>query len=136
MSVVISTYLRRALAVDAVASAGTALLSIVAAVPLSRLLEVPEALLRGAGLALVPFVAFVLWTATRVNASRAAVGTIIGLNAAWVAASLWLVFGNTIAPNAAGYAFIVVQALAVAMFAEFQYVGLKRAELPATHQSA
>ena len=129
MSVPVSTFLRRALAIDAVASAGTALLSIVAAAPLSRLLEVPEALLRGAGLALIPFVAFVLWTATRAQVPRAAVGSIIGLNAAWVAASLWLVFGSAIAPNAFGYAFIVVQAIAVALFAEFQYVGLKRAEL-------
>ena len=128
MSVVVSTLLRRALAIDAVASAATALLSIVAAAPLSRLFEVPEALLRGAGLVLIPFVAFVLWTATRESASRAAVGTIIGLNVAWVAASLWLVLGNAIAPNAFGYAFIVVQAIAVAVFAEFQYVGLKRAE--------
>ena len=46
MSVPVSTFLRRALAIDAVASAGTALLSIVAAATLSRLFEVPEALLR------------------------------------------------------------------------------------------
>lgn len=131
MSVVISTFLRRALTIDAVASGGTALLSIAAAAPLSRLLEVPEALLRGAGLALIPFVAFVLWTATREHVPRAAVGTIIGLNAAWVAASFWLVFGSTISPNTFGIAFIVVQAIAVALFAEFQYVGLKRAELRA-----
>ena len=131
MSVPVSTFLRRALAIDAIASAGTALLSIVAGAPLSRLLEVPETLLRGAGFALIPFGAFVLWTATREHAPRAAIGTIIGLNAAWVAASLWLVFGSAISPNAFGIAFIVVQAIAVALFAEFQYMGLKRAELRA-----
>ena len=128
MSVVITTFLRRVLTIDAVASAGTALLSIAAAAPLSRLLEVPGALLRGSGLALIPFVAFVFWTATRQHAPRAAVGTIIGLNAAWVVASLWLVFGSALSPNAFGIAFIVAQAIAVALFAEFQFVGLKRAE--------
>lgn len=129
MTVVISTFLRRALAIDAIASGATSLLSIVATAPLARLLAVPEALLRGAGLALIPFVSFVLWTATRDHVSRAAVGTIIGLNTAWVAASLWLVFGNAVSPNAFGIVFIIVQALAVALFAEFQYVELKRAEL-------
>ena len=127
MSVVISTFLRRALVVDAVATAATALLSIVAAGNLSRMFSVPETLLRGSGLALVPFVAFVLWLATRERASRTAVRAVIALNLAWVVASLWLVLGGPIAPNALGIGFIVAQAIAVAAFAELQYVGLKRA---------
>lgn len=37
-----------------------------------------------------------------------------------------LLIGNWVAPTMLGYAFVIGQAAAVALFAELQYVGLKR----------
>ena len=127
MTLPVSSYLKRALTIDALMTGATALLLLVAAGVLARLLAVPEPLLRYAGIALVPFVVFVAIIARRPVVPRATVLTIIGLNVAWVAASVWLLLGGRIQPNALGYAFIIAQAVAVALFAEIQYVGLRRA---------
>jgi hypothetical protein len=127
MTLPVSTYLRRALTIDAAMTAATALLLVLAAGMLARLLSVPEALLRYAGVALVPFVAYVAFVARRREVPRASVIAIIALNVAWVGASVWLLLGDRIQPNAFGYAFIIAQAIAVALFAEVQYVGLRRA---------
>src|SRR5688500_19306680 len=130
MTLAISSFLRRALVVDAVISGVTALLLVLAAGMLAPWLEVPEPLLRYAGVVLIPFVIYVALVARRDVVPRASVLAIIGLNFAWVAASLWLLLGGPIHPNAFGYAFIIAQALAVALFAEVQYVGLRRSDLP------
>jgi len=129
MTLALSSFLRRALIIDAVVSGATAVLLVFAAGMLARWLEVPESLLRYAGVVLVPFVGYVAFVARRDVVPRASVLAVIGLNFAWVAASLWLLLGGPIEPNAFGYAFIIVQALAVALFAEVQYVGLRRSEL-------
>jgi hypothetical protein len=127
MTLPTSSYLKRALTIDALMTGATALLLVFAAGVLGRLLAVPEPLLRYAGIALVPFVVFVAIIARRPAVPRGTVLAIIGLNVAWVAASVWLLFGGRIQPNALGYAFIIAQAVAVALFAEIQYVGLRRA---------
>jgi len=51
---------------------------------------------------------------------------VIAINAAWVAGSVLLLLSGRIEPNILGYAFILGQALAVAGFAEMQYVGLRK----------
>src|SRR5688572_14540191 len=127
MTLPISSYLKRALTIDALMTGATALLLVFAAGVLARLLAVPEPLLRYVGIALVPFVVFVAIIARRPAVPRATVLAVIGLNVAWVAASVWLLLGARIQPNALGYAFIIAQAVAVALFAEVQYVGLRRA---------
>ena len=127
MTLPISSYLKRALTIDALMTGATALLLVFAAGVLARLLAVPEPLLRYVGIALVPFVVFVAIIARRPAVPRGTVLAIIGLNVAWVAASVWLLLGARIQPNALGYAFIIAQAVAVALFAEVQYVGLRRA---------
>ena len=129
MTLTLSSFLRRALIVDAVVTGATALLLVFAAGMLAPWLEVPESLLRSAGIVLIPFVVYVAVVARREVVPRASVLVIIGLNFAWVAASLWLLLGGPIEPNALGYAFIIAQALAVALFAEVQYVGLRRSDL-------
>jgi hypothetical protein len=43
-----------------------------------------------------------------------------------VIASAWLLLGGVIQPNAFGYAFIIAQAVAVALFAELQLVALRK----------
>jgi hypothetical protein len=121
-----SPFLRKSLMLDAVATGATALMLIAGASLLDGLLGLPVALMREAGLSLVPFVAFVAWVGTREDVARGVVWTIIAANALWVAASIGLLVSGWVAPTALGYAFVIAQAAVVALFAELQYAGLKR----------
>jgi len=131
MNVPVTPFLRNALLLDAVASGATALMAIAAAPVLSPLLGLPQALLFWAGAALVPFVALLVITARKQTASRLMLIDIIGINALWVAASLGLLVSGLVSPNLLGIAFVVVQAVAVALFAELQFIGLRRATIAA-----
>jgi hypothetical protein len=132
MTLPVTSFLRRALTVDALMTGATGLLLLIGAGMLASLLDVPEPLLRYSGLALIPFALYVGLVARRDRVPRTSIVAIILSNAAWVAASAWLALGSTVRPNALGYAFIVVQAIAVAAFAELQYVGLRRAGVTRT----
>lgn len=121
-----SKFLRRILIADAVISGASGILMLTAANAMSQLLGVPAELLRSAGISLIPFTAFVVWIATRNAIPRTSVWTVIALNVAWVLASIALLFVDRIDPTRIGVAFILVQAIAVAGFAEMQYVGLRR----------
>ena len=122
-----STFLRRLLFADAVVSGVTGVLMTAAATPLATLLALPTPLVRYAGLALLPFAALVLHLARRERVTRTGVLAVIGLNAAWVAASVLVLLTGWVAPNGLGVAFVLVQALAVAVLADVQYTGLRRA---------
>jgi len=126
MSAQASTFLRRALVLDAVASGATALLVIAAAGRIDGLLGLPAALLRGAGLVLVPYVAFVMFVATRARIEPAAVWVIIASNALWALASFAVLLSGQLAPTGLGIAFVAAQAIIVALLGELQYVGLRR----------
>jgi len=120
-----SKSLRRVLLADAVISGASGLLMLLAAAPLGPPLGVAPELLRYAGLSLLPFAAFVTWIATRPALSRTSVWTVIALNAAWVVASIGVLFIDGFEPSRAGVAFIILQAVAVAGLADAQYVGLR-----------
>jgi hypothetical protein len=117
--------LRNVLVLDAIASGATGLLAIVVSGLLERLLELPAALLLGAGLVLVPYVLFVIYTATRPAIPRAAVWAIVVANATWAIASVLLLLSGWVAPNALGVAFVLVQAGVVALLGQLQYMGLR-----------
>lgn len=120
-----ATFLRRTLLLDAAISGATGLLMALAAPMLASLLRVPEPLLRYAGFSLLPFAALVFYLSFRWT--RGSVWSVIAMNVLWVAASVLVLLTGTVAPNALGYGFILFQAAAVAVFAELQYVGLRRA---------
>ena len=119
-------FLRYALLADAVASGATGLLMIAAAGLLEGLLGLPTALMREAGLVLVPYVAFVAWAGTRETIWRPAVQAIIVINVLWVAGSALLLMSGTVAPTVLGYAFVIAQAIVVGVLAELQFIGLRR----------
>jgi hypothetical protein len=123
-----SRFLRGVLLADAAASGATSLLLIAGAGLLEGLLGLPVVLMREAGLVLVPYVAFVAWVATREHVARAAVWAIIAANAVWAIASIGLLAGGLVAPTLLGYAFVIAQAVVVALLGELQYVGLRRQE--------
>ena len=119
-------FLRNVLLLDAAASGATGLLLIAGAGLLDGLLGLPAALMREAGLILVPYVAFVAWVGTRETVARGAVWAIIAANALWTVASAGLLMSGLVAPTTLGYAFVIAQAAVVALLGELQYVGLKR----------
>lgn len=120
-------FLRLALSGDAAFSGASGLVLAIGADPLARLLALPEPLLFGVGLILLPWAALVGWLGSRAELALAAVWTVIGLNALWVVESLLLLPLGWIQPNGLGTAFILAQAAAVALFAERQFMALRRA---------
>ena len=121
-----TTFLRNVLLLDAAASGATGLLLIAGAGLLDGLLGLPVALMREAGLILVPYVAFVAWVGTREAITRGAVWAIIAANALWAIASVCLLVSGLVAPTLLGHAFVIAQAAVVALLGELQYAGLKR----------
>jgi hypothetical protein len=113
--------LRLVLWLDAATCVATGLLLSVLAGRLSELLGLPQALLFYAGLSLFPIAAFMAWTAQRPAAP--AVWLVIGGNALWVLGSLAIL---ALSPTATGYAFVLAQAVAVAVLAELEYAGLRQ----------
>jgi hypothetical protein len=121
--------LRRVLLADAVISGATGLLMAGGATLLGPLLALPEPLLRYAGLALLPFAAFVAVVATRPRIARGAVWAVIAINVLWALDSVLLLLTGWVAPSALGYGFVLFQALVVAGFAEWQWLSLRRRAL-------
>src|ERR1041385_3180755 len=108
-------FLRYALLADAIASGATGALLIAGAGLLDGLLGLPVALMREAGLILVPYVAFVAWVGTREAIARGAVWAIIAANALWAGASVCLLVSGLVAPTTLGTAFVIAQAAVVAL---------------------
>jgi hypothetical protein len=121
-----SSFLRWVLIVDAASSGAMGLLLIVAANLLAPMLGLPVVLIDTAGVSLVPFAALVGWVGTRQNLPRPGVWAIIACNAVWSVDSILLLVSGYVAPTALGYAFVVGQALFVAVLAELEYLGLRR----------
>ena len=121
-----SIFLHRALLLDAVATGATGILMAAGAGFLAEFLVLPQPLLLYAGLALLPFVAFVVYLARQPSPSRAAVWAVIAINVAWTADSILLIVGGWISPNLLGEIFVIGQALVVGLFAWLQYRGLRR----------
>jgi hypothetical protein len=120
-------FLRYALIGDAVASGATGLLMAAGAGFLTGLLNLPEELLRYAGMFLLPYALIVAYVGTRREVSKAAVWAIIAINALWAVESIGLLVGSWVAPTMLGYAFVIFQAVVVLAFAEAQYMGLRQA---------
>lgn len=127
MTVTMSNFLRNSLRADALVSGAAALLMAAGAPLLSPLLGLPSPLLVGAGLVLVPWTLLLLAIARRASVSRMLLIDVIAVNALWVAASVGLLVSGLVAPTALGIAFVAAQALTVALFAELQFMALRRA---------
>jgi hypothetical protein len=121
-----SSFLRGVLLVDAVATAATGVLLTLGASFLDDLLGLPSRFLVTVGVPLIPYAAFVAWLGTRHTTSPAVIRFIVWSNVAWVAGSVALLASRVFEPTALGVVFVVAQAIAVAFFAELQFVGLRR----------
>ncbi len=127
MTVSMTPFLKTTLRVDAAVSGAAALLMVAGAGLLGPLLDLPVPLLFWAGAVLVPFVALLVAVAWRESAPLAVRFDVVLLNAAWVTASFAILVVGIVQPNVPGIVFIVVQALAVALFAVLQVSALRQA---------
>ncbi|RZQ62387.1 hypothetical protein [Amycolatopsis suaedae] len=117
-------FLRLALRLDAVATGAVGLLLLIGGTFLAGLLGLPAGLLHGAGAGLVVFAAAVACLGLRRRLSRVGAREVVVVNALWVLASV--VVAVTVPMTGLGLAFVLLQAGAVAVFAELQVAGLRR----------
>ena len=117
-------FLRRTLFADAASCAAMGLALVLLGEPLAPYLGIQASLLQIAGASLLPVAAFMAWVATRELPAFGAWLVIAG-NAAWIAGSIAVLV--LASPSALGYAFVIGQALVVAILAELEYAGIRRA---------
>ncbi|HJT14893.1 MAG TPA: hypothetical protein VJ790_19875 [Dongiaceae bacterium] len=123
--------LRLALLADAVASGAMGALLAAAAEPLAEWSGLPLALLREVGLLLIPYAALLGYLATRHTTPRRPAQVIVAGNVLWAVSSVALLVSGLVAPTVLGTAFVIAQALIVAILAELQLLGLRRQRLAA-----
>jgi hypothetical protein len=121
-----SMFLRRAIQADAIVTGAVALLQTFGAAVLAPMLSLPQPLVLETGLFLIAYTALVGWLGTRQSMPKALVAIVIAGNAAWAIGSIVLMFSGAVAPGLLGYAFIAVHAISTGVFAELQYIGLRK----------
>lgn len=120
--------LRPLLLLDAATCAAMGLVLDFGAQPLAALTGLPAGLLLAAGISLFPIALFMAMSAWRPH--PAAVWLIIAGNAGWVLGSLALLIPGLLAPTMLGIAFVLVQALAVAVLAWLERGALRASPQP------
>jgi hypothetical protein len=120
--------LRWLLAVDTITCTAAGLLMILAANPLADATDLPVNLLRITGLVLVPYVFFLIVLVTRETIPWNGAAAVVGINAAWVAASIGILISGLATPNGFGVLFVLAQAAGVLLLAVLQYVRLRAVE--------
>jgi hypothetical protein len=121
--------LRRLRLVDTATCFAMGVLLTAGATPLAALTEIPAALLMYAGIALFPIAVVIAVVATKATTSVPYVSLVVIGNLVWVVASLALMLGPWIRPNALGHAFIGIQALVVAVLLVLEHLALQRVHI-------
>ncbi len=124
----VSTFLRRVLQADAILSVPSGAAMALGAGLLSPWLGLPVWLLVPAGLGLVAYAALLFWMAGRPGVPRAALWLVIGFNLVWAIDCVALASGVGFAPTLLGQAFLGLHVLAGLVFAELQFMGLRRGD--------
>ncbi len=118
--------LRFWLRIDAVASGLSGFGSLAGLGFLPDLLGTPPALLVPVGIFLLVWAGALWFLASRPQVSRGAVWAVIALNLVWVLDSAATVAIGWFPLTGLGVAYLLAQAAAVALFAEMQYLGVRR----------
>ncbi len=121
-----STLLRRALLADAIFSGVAALGFTFGGGAFATLFNLPEALLRETGLFLIAYAALVGWLAAHAAVPKSLVLLVVVGNAAWTVGSIALLLSGAVSPNIAGELMVIAQAIATGVFAELQFVGMRK----------
>lgn len=118
--------LRMFLALDAVVTGVNGLIYLLAAGPVGELLGLGTGFLRGIGVFLTVYGAFVAFVASRPVPSATATKVVIEGNLLWAVASVATAVFGWMDPNTVGTVWIPLQAAVVAGFAVLQMNGLRR----------
>jgi hypothetical protein len=119
--------LRLALRLNAAASGALGAVGLAAAPLLTSVFGLPTAVLRGTGAFLVAYAAALVVLAAMETMPRLAAWTVVIGNSAWTLGSIAAVVAARESLTALGMAVVLVQTAAVAVFAELQWLGLRRA---------
>lgn len=122
----LSPFLQRVLWLDAATCLVTGVVFLTASTTVEQLLAIPATLARVLGFVLLAFGAFVAWVGTRREMLRPAVLAIVAANALWAVESVLALVLGWLQPNALGDWFVIAQAVAVAVIAGLQIIGLRR----------
>jgi len=125
----ISKFLRFIFFADATISVVTGLLLTIGGKTLESYLGLPSQLLFYSGLSLFPFAAFLIYIATRKSISKTSVWIVITINALWTINSFLILLLGWVEPTTFGYAFVIFQALGVALLADLEFIGLRKSEI-------
>ena len=93
---------------------------------LAGLSGLPHLLVLGTGLVFVPFLALLGWLLLRPAPPRPGVWMVIGLNVGWAVATVVFLASGVVSPTVYGYVLIIGIAVAVVVFAEMEFIGLRR----------
>jgi hypothetical protein len=121
-----SPLLKFGLRLDAAGSSALGALQLLAAGWMSPTLALAPPLLVATGAFMLVYAATLVWMASRPRLPAGGVKFIALGNLGWSAACLGLPAVGVLSPNSAGWGYLVLQALAVALFAALQWAGLKR----------
>ena len=94
---------------------------------LAHLLNLPSVLPFGTGVFLVVYGVAVAFIATRDPVPRPVVWLLVFGNLGWAAACIALLASSLVTPTGLGMAWVLAQAACVAVLAELQWTGLRRA---------
>lgn len=116
-----ATTLRQLVGFDAALCAVNGLAYLAGAAALDSVLGLPATFLRWVGVFLVAYAVLVAVVATRVTVPRLGVRVVVEANAGWVVASVALAVSQWSSPTVTGTAWILAQALVVAVLAVAQH---------------
>jgi hypothetical protein len=119
-------FLRRVMAIDAIATGAMALGFVAMAGPLSEIFGLPSLALTCIGLVLLPFAAWVGWLAKQRHPPLKLVRILVAANVIWAADSLLLAFGNWMPLTAIGTEFVAFQAVITLVAATLEWTASQR----------
>lgn len=125
-------FLPRVMWVDAASCAATGALQVGFTDALARLTGLPAGLLVGTGLFMLAYAAAVAAMARAATPPRTLIGLVVAGNLSWAAACAALLASGLFPVTALGMAWVIMQAVAVALLAEAQWMGLRATRAPRT----
>lgn len=132
----VSRFVRNVFLADAVVSGAAAVVMLLGGHWLQAVLQLPAWLMLGGGATLVAYAALVGWLSRRDRIARPVVWAVLAVNLLWALDCAVLAWGGWLQPSVWGQLFLGAQVAAVLVFAELQYVCLRRAREPGGHAYA
>jgi hypothetical protein len=119
-------FLRNVLLADALSCISCGALQVIFPDAMASLFKLPAPLLLATGWFLLAYAAVVAWIALRTPVPRGLVWLLVAGNAGWAVGCVALLASGAVAPSALGTAWVLAQAVTVALLAELQWTGLRR----------